>query len=46
MSLLLCRFLGIPLTPDTGNRYTDESVAHYLLYIGGQLRLQMHTTVL
>lgn len=46
MSLLLCRFLGIPLTPDTGNRYTDESVAHYLLSIGGALRLQMHTTVL
>ena len=44
MSLLLCRFLGIPLTPDTDNRYTDQSYAHYLLSIAGELRLQMHTT--
>jgi len=44
MSLLLCRFLGIPLTPDTGNRYVDRSFSQYLLSIAGQLRLQMHTT--
>jgi hypothetical protein len=44
MSLLLCRFLGIPLTPDTDNRYTDQSFAHYVLSIAGELRLQMHTT--
>jgi len=44
MSLLLCRFLGIPLTPDTDNRYTDQSFAHYILSIAGELRLQIHTT--
>jgi hypothetical protein len=44
MSLLLCRFLGIPLTPDTGNLSTDQSFPKYLLSIGSELRLQMHTT--
>ncbi len=44
MSLLLCRFLGIPLTPDTDNRSADQSFAQYVLSIIGELRLQMHTT--
>jgi hypothetical protein len=44
MSLLLCRFLGIPLTPDIGNGYTDQSFSHYLFSIGSEFRLQMHST--
>lgn len=44
MSLLLCRFLGIPLTPDADNRSADQSFAHYVLSIAGELRLQIHTT--
>jgi len=46
MSLLLCRFLGIPLTPEIDSGYTDQSFRHYLLSIAGELRLQMHTTSL
>jgi len=44
MSLLLCRFLGIPLTPDFGSHPSDASFSQYLLAVAGELRLQMHTT--
>lgn len=40
MSLLLCRFLGIPLAPDTGTR----PFSHYLLSIISEFRAQMHTS--
>lgn len=40
MSLLLCRFLGIPLAPDTGHR----PFSHYLLSIIGEFRAQMHAS--
>lgn len=44
MSLLLCRFLGIPLTPDFGSHPSDASFSQYLLAIAIEMRLQMHTT--
>lgn len=40
MSLLLCRFLGIPLVPDTGPR----PFSHYLLSAVGEFRAQMHAS--
>ncbi|HYK38138.1 hypothetical protein [Alloacidobacterium sp.] len=40
MSLLLCRFLGIPLAPDIGPRH----FSHYLLSIFHEFRAQMHTS--
>lgn len=40
MSLLLCRFLGIPLAPGTGLR----PFPHYLLSIIGEFRAQMHAS--
>ena len=44
MSLLLCRFLGIPLTPDFGSHPSDASFSQYLLAIAIEMRLQMHTS--